>query len=568
MKQKLMRFVALFLVIASLIPYATAAEPGVNLWCENNNIDVNNIVINVGDTITIGCDASEWATKLNSDSNHTVISALGSGNGINPIREKQDGAGMSVSITGVAAGKATVTFTIQAGFSEHYEYGDTTIDRVFSTTSVTVPITVIGEKEPEIPDIYVEPPTIDIVDADGKVCSGSEVIQKVDDLMQFKVGLNSKYWTTTTVMDKNENRIGVYAYNCQYTDDYTGYVLTNASSIHWSLNANKDEYQLTQNNGAASVLCKKGGASGTLTVLVVVEKVVGGFMTGEYSFVTQQIKLRSEMEETKTLTAGELFEDVDVNKVPNPFVNLSSNAWYYDSFMSLYAWGILDGLDFSEKQDGSMILKMEKTVFDGREEDVSATFVSESEWSAKTLSAAAPTAVANSLSFGPASVRLSANSKSGAFVPPTNQADGRGGLVQKVYNVEKALNGSVGSYIRNPFTDVSSRKAYYDAVLWGADTGVINGYGGGLFGPEDGITREQFCAILYRYAQNNNISFPKTYTAKTFADNNNIGSWAKEAVAACQKAGIVDGYPDGTFRPKSYISLPEAAKMIDNFCCK
>ena len=570
MKEKLMRIIILCLVIASLVPYAAAAESGVNLWCENDSIDMNNIVINVGETISIGCDAYEWATRTAPDHNHTVISVVGSGGEIQMSGEKRSDTNIMVFVTGVADGTVTLTFTIQAGFSENPEKGRTKIDQVFSTTSVTVPITVIGERKregkerPEV--INLEVPTIDIInDADGSVCSESEVTQQVNDLTQFVVGLNNKHWTGITVMDSNENWIDVLAYNCQNADGFTGYVIPDVSNIRWSLHTGKDEYQLTQYGNMASVLCKKDSASGTLTALMVVEKVVDGFLTGEQVLVTQKVYLKGE---AKKLVVGALLKEVDVDKVPNPFANLSASAWYYDSFMSLYAWGLLDGLDFSEKQDGSLILKMEKTVFDTTEENVSAVFLSESEWSAKQLSANGAAAVLSTLTGGSNGIRLLASTNLAAVAPAASQTDGRGSLVQKVYNMEKALKGSVGSYTTNPFTDVSARKPYYQAVLWGAYNQIINGYGGGRFGPDDGITREQFCAILYRYATNNGIALTATQTAKTFTDGSSISDWAKEAVAACQKAGIISGYPDNTFKPRSYVTFQEACAMVDRFCCK
>ncbi len=42
---------------------------------------------------------------------------------------------------------------------------------------------------------------------------------------------------------------------------------------------------------------------------------------------------------------------------------------------------------------------------------------------------------------------------------------------------------------------------YTDAILWAAGNGIVEGYGNGKFGTDDNITREQFAAILYRYAK-------------------------------------------------------------------
>ena len=73
----------------------------------------------------------------------------------------------------------------------------------------------------------------------------------------------------------------------------------------------------------------------------------------------------------------------------------------------------------------------------------------------------------------------------------------RAQLCQIIYNMEgqPATSGS------SVFTDVADGAWYADAVTWAASQGIVGGYGNGLFGPEDNITREQLASILYRYAQ-------------------------------------------------------------------
>ena len=593
MKQKLLKLIALCLVVMSLVPYATAASSGVNLWCEET--DINNIVINVGDTISVGCDAYEW-WRSNPNSNYIRITM--SGGGAISMRGSDHGSGGALAtVTGVRAGQSTLSFYIEAclrtynnddyinpepdygeedapeneydgwldmeqvfvpsinlmsytapqTLSNNYYYEDYTDSAqgeeitVLATTSVSVPITVIGEEEPEI---ELPLPELEIIDSKGMDRSGLTVSLEKGETGRF---------TCHLVTGRLEG---------------SDYYYTPVDGIRWSLNAKSDEYTMSSNKsglvGSAEVECLKGDAKGTLTASMTV-----ALMCGQEIIGTQTIKSQVYLQSKETdLVAGELFEEVDVDKVPNPFVNLSKDAWYYDSFMSAYAWGLLDGIDFSEKQDGSMILSMKKTVFDGSEENVAANFVAESEWSAKKLSTANMGAVLHTLGSSPAKISLLANNKTSAFAPPSNQADGRGSLVQKVYNVEKGLKGNISSYTKNPFTDVSSASAYYQAILWGADKGVVKGYGGGIFGPARGITRQEFCTILYRYAKNNGIALPANKSAKIFTDGSNISSWAKDAVVACQKAGIINGYTDGSFKPNSSITVYEAVKMVSKFCCK
>lgn len=51
-----------------------------------------------------------------------------------------------------------------------------------------------------------------------------------------------------------------------------------------------------------------------------------------------------------------------------------------------------------------------------------------------------------------------------------------------------------------PFTDVESGTWYTEAVRWAASEGVVTGTSATTFEPDAPVTREQFAAILYRYA--------------------------------------------------------------------
>lgn len=50
------------------------------------------------------------------------------------------------------------------------------------------------------------------------------------------------------------------------------------------------------------------------------------------------------------------------------------------------------------------------------------------------------------------------------------------------------------------YTDTPDGAWYGDAVLWISQQDIMSGYGGGLFGPNDPVSREQMTTILWRYA--------------------------------------------------------------------
>jgi hypothetical protein len=82
------------------------------------------------------------------------------------------------------------------------------------------------------------------------------------------------------------------------------------------------------------------------------------------------------------------------------------------------------------------------------------------------------------------------------------------------------------------FTDVKAGQWYTEAIAWAASNGIVNGKGNGKFDPNGNMTRQEFCAILYRYADNINgeyVGFGKS-TIAGFADKNDIASWAINAI--------------------------------------
>ena len=124
------------------------------------------------------------------------------------------------------------------------------------------------------------------------------------------------------------------------------------------------------------------------------------------------------------------------------------------------------------------------------------------------------------------------------------------------------MAGSPAPADENPFTDVAEGKWYTNAVIWAAEKEIVYGYGDGRFIPGRNITREEAVTMLARFADYSGAELENTAGAMTFTDEASISRWAKNAVKLCTEAGILEGYPDGTFRPKGLITRAEVAKII------
>ena len=246
------------------------------------------------------------------------------------------------------------------------------------------------------------------------------------------------------------------------------------------------------------------------------------------------------------------FIGIDISKVENPFTDVSPSDWYYESLMYVYAAGILNGVDL----DGHVLYYNYFGMDAGKDTDAAHRIDALStdgggEWTA---------AVKRFLSGS----RTTASS-SGKFPFNADYAENRQNTVGELYNEYIGFGYKIGSYTNNPFIDVSSTSKAYQHILWAADKKIVLGYGDKKFGPLDHITREQFCTILLRHASLAGVRLPSKVAAKSFNDSWKISSWASEAVSACQRAGIIQGYPDGSFKPQGDIKRSEMVEMLRKY---
>jgi len=114
-------------------------------------------------------------------------------------------------------------------------------------------------------------------------------------------------------------------------------------------------------------------------------------------------------------------------------------------------------------------------------------------------------------------------------------------------------------------SDVPSNAYYAPYVYWALEKGIGEKTGSNSFSPESPITREDICCMLFNYAKVKHYTLPETSPAVTFTDASAISASRREAVSALQRGGVVNGYTDGSFRPKSSATRAEVSVMIVRF---
>ena len=126
------------------------------------------------------------------------------------------------------------------------------------------------------------------------------------------------------------------------------------------------------------------------------------------------------------------------------------------------------------------------------------------------------------------------------------------------------LNGSDETF-ESTFKDVIPGAYYTNAVAWAQEKGIIAGYGNGMFGPEDSITREQMATILWRYAGSPAADIT---ILSDFIDMGEISDYAKNALAWANQMGIINGKGNGILDPKGKATRAEVAQIMYNFVQK
>ena len=118
------------------------------------------------------------------------------------------------------------------------------------------------------------------------------------------------------------------------------------------------------------------------------------------------------------------------------------------------------------------------------------------------------------------------------------------------------------------FTDVAGDAWYTDAVLWAAGEGIVGGYGDGLFGSDDPVTREQLAAILYRYAvyKGYDVSIGEDTNLLSYTDFADLSEYAIPAMQWACGAGIVNGTSESTLTPQGEATRAQVAVMLERFC--
>ena len=127
-------------------------------------------------------------------------------------------------------------------------------------------------------------------------------------------------------------------------------------------------------------------------------------------------------------------------------------------------------------------------------------------------------------------------------------------------DVEVDNNGSNSTSPRcADYDDVSETNPYCDAITYVTDEGIFSGYPDGTFKPYQAINRAETTKVIL-------IGFDYTIMA---SDGTKLGftdvianAWYMTYLRTAKHYGIIQGYPNGTFRPGNTVNRVELLKLF------
>ena len=106
------------------------------------------------------------------------------------------------------------------------------------------------------------------------------------------------------------------------------------------------------------------------------------------------------------------------------------------------------------------------------------------------------------------------------------------------------------------FSDVGEQYRFHDEISFLAGEGIITGYLDGRFGPEDTVTRAAAATMIGR-----TLDLDGSQRETSFPDVNS-GNNASGYIESAAELNIIQGFPDGTFRPDDEVTRGQMAIFI------
>lgn len=125
------------------------------------------------------------------------------------------------------------------------------------------------------------------------------------------------------------------------------------------------------------------------------------------------------------------------------------------------------------------------------------------------------------------------------------------------------------AFADKPFTDVKTGSSYFDAVEYLREGKVLTGYPDGTFKPTNSLNRAEFARLIANPFILRNARVTDCINENVDEDSETVlfpdvdrDEWYAAAICVVRTSNIVNGYPDGEYKPERTINVAEGMKML------
>ncbi len=130
-------------------------------------------------------------------------------------------------------------------------------------------------------------------------------------------------------------------------------------------------------------------------------------------------------------------------------------------------------------------------------------------------------------------------------------------VLGRIYGVDTSR------YTSSSFSDVDMDTWYGPYVAWASSVGVVEGYGDGVFGTGDVVTRQQMATLIKRYVDYAGLNIEiQNSNYEPFGDDAQLASWAVDSVRWAQQTGLLTGRPGNIFDPNGTATRAEVCTVL------
>ncbi len=115
------------------------------------------------------------------------------------------------------------------------------------------------------------------------------------------------------------------------------------------------------------------------------------------------------------------------------------------------------------------------------------------------------------------------------------------------------------------FKDVKKNDWFASAAMWAAEREIVNGVEPGVFAPNDNVTRQQLAAILMRYAPLEHIKSENRRDITGYSDYRKVQAYARDAMSWANATGLITGVTTSTLEPTSGATREQFAVILKRF---